>query len=145
MIQCEFCGEERDCTKDVRELRGYSHDENEDMPICNECHELEMSVDYIEGDLIYQQDTRSFIKKYLKLNKMKMFLNNDQNLRILARDRGAINVWSSWVKNMLKQKRAVYKDRLDWEKLNVQDKDLDANIAYDVYRSIRDHLLDLIK
>ena len=62
--------------------------------------------------------------------------NRPSNVEILffARENGARELHRSWRDNMLEQGRQVPPGRMKWETLSEQDKELDFEIANDLYQ-----------
>lgn len=59
---------------------------------------------------------------------------SDEMIARFAHENGAQEVWRSWRDNMLEQGRGVSEKRMNWSTLSQQDKELDANISFDVIR-----------
>jgi len=59
-----------------------------------------------------------------------------------AHKRGARAVWRSWATNMVEQGREVKAEYTTWRTLPQRDRELDANIAFDVIEAFMEWLND---
>ena len=57
---------------------------------------------------------------------------SDEKIEWFASINGAMQVWKSWRDTMLEQGREIAPERIEWEHLLPRDRDLDAQIAFDV-------------